>query len=43
MWPVHLKTACCSVEFGVASDPRYDVEGFGIIEAFALRAMFTER
>ena len=32
--PVHLETACCSVEFGRASGPRYDVERFGIIEAF---------
>jgi len=34
LWPVHLETACCSVEFGAASSPRYDVELFGIIEAF---------
>ena len=34
LWPVHLETACCSVEFGAASGPRYDVERFGIIEAF---------
>ena len=34
LWPVHLETACCSVEFGAASSPRYDVERFGIIEAF---------
>ncbi|MGD1835257.1 MAG: NADH-quinone oxidoreductase subunit B, partial [Nitrososphaeraceae archaeon] len=26
LWPVHLETACCSVEFGAASSPRYDVE-----------------
>ena len=32
--PVHIETACCSVEFGAASGPRYDVERFGIIEAF---------
>ncbi|MHB9160513.1 MAG: NADH-quinone oxidoreductase subunit B, partial [Nitrosotalea sp.] len=25
LWPVHLETACCSVEFGAASSPRYDV------------------
>jgi NADH-quinone oxidoreductase subunit B len=25
LWPVHLETACCSVEFGAASGPRYDV------------------
>ncbi|MBA3976939.1 MAG: NADH-quinone oxidoreductase subunit NuoB [Nitrosopumilus sp.] len=34
LWPVHLETACCSVEFGGSSDPRYDVERFGILEAF---------
>lgn len=34
LWPVHLETACCSVEFGAASSPKYDVERFGIIEAF---------
>jgi Ni,Fe-hydrogenase III small subunit len=34
LWPVHLETACCSVEFGAASGPKYDVERFGIIEAF---------
>lgn len=34
LWPVHLETACCSVEFGAASGSRYDVERFGIIEAF---------
>ena len=33
LWPVHIETACCSVEFGAASSPRYDVERFGIIEA----------
>ena len=30
LWPVHIETACCSVEFGAASSPRYDVERFGI-------------
>ena len=34
LWPVHIETACCSVEFGAASGPKYDVERFGIIEAF---------
>jgi NADH-quinone oxidoreductase subunit B len=24
LWPVHIETACCSVEFGAASSPRYD-------------------
>jgi NADH-quinone oxidoreductase subunit B len=34
LWPVHLETACCSVEFGAAQGTRYDVERFGILEAF---------
>lgn len=34
LWPVHLETACCSIEFGAASGPRYDLERFGILEAF---------
>ncbi len=34
LWPVHLETGCCSVEFGAASSPRYDVERFGMLEAF---------
>jgi len=34
LWPVHIETECCSVEFGAASGPRYDVERFGIIAAF---------
>jgi len=34
LWPVHLETSCCSVEFGAASSPRYDVERFGMLEAF---------
>ena len=34
LWPVHLETACCSVEFGGVSSPRYDAERFGILEAF---------
>lgn len=34
LWPVHIETACCSVEFGATSGPRWDVERFGIIEAF---------
>lgn len=29
-----METACCSVEFGAVSGPRYDSERFGIIEAF---------
>lgn len=34
LWPVHLETGCCSVELGAASSPRYDVERFGMLEAF---------
>lgn len=33
-WPVHVETACCSAEFGAAHGPRFDVERFGILEAF---------
>ena len=28
LWPVHLETACCSVEFGASSSPKYDVKRF---------------
>lgn len=34
LWPVHLETACCSVEVGAASGPRFDMERFGVLEAF---------
>jgi NADH-quinone oxidoreductase subunit B len=34
LWPVHLETACCSIEFGAVSGPRYDAERYGILEAF---------
>ncbi len=34
LWPVHLETACCSIEFGAASGPRHDIERFGMLEAF---------
>ena len=37
LWPVHIETACCSVEFGAASGPKYDVERFGIIAFGSLR------
>lgn len=33
LWPVHLTTACCSVEFGAVSSSRYDPERFGWIPA----------
>jgi NADH-quinone oxidoreductase subunit B len=34
LWPVHLETACCSVEWGAASGARWDLERFGVLEAF---------
>ncbi|MEM3953188.1 MAG: hypothetical protein QXP74_07265, partial [Nitrososphaerota archaeon] len=33
LWPAHLTTACCSVEFGAVSSSRYDPERFGWIPA----------
>ena len=39
LWPVHLETACCSVEVGAAAGSRFDIERFGALEAFgSLRA-----
>ena len=34
LWPVHLTTACCSVEFGAASGSRFDIDRFGVMQAF---------
>lgn len=34
LWPVHLETACCSVEVGAAAGSRFDFERFGALEAF---------
>ncbi len=34
LWPVHLETACCSVEVGAAAGSRFDMERFGVLEAF---------
>ena len=34
LWPVHLETACCSVEVGAAAGSRLDMERFGALEAF---------
>ncbi len=34
LWPVHLETACCSVELGAAAGARWDLERFGVLEAF---------
>jgi len=30
LFPVHIETACCSVEFGATAGPKYDVERFGV-------------
>ncbi len=34
LWPVHVETACCSIEFGAMHGPRFDPERFGLLEAF---------
>jgi NADH-quinone oxidoreductase subunit B len=34
LWPVHITTACCSVEVGAASGPRFDLERLGVLQAF---------
>jgi NADH:ubiquinone oxidoreductase subunit B-like Fe-S oxidoreductase len=34
LWPVHLETACCSVEVGAVAGSRFDAERFGVLEAF---------
>ena len=34
LWPVHLETACCSIEWGAVSGPRFDAERYGVLEAF---------
>lgn len=34
LWPVHIETACCSVEIGAVSGPKWDIERFGVLEAF---------
>jgi len=33
LWPVHLTTACCSVEFAASVSPRYDPERYGFLPA----------
>lgn len=30
-WPLHLGIMCCAIEMAATSDPRYDVERFGVI------------
>jgi NADH-quinone oxidoreductase subunit B len=39
LWPIHLETACCSVEYGTVEGPRYDIERFGVLEAFGSLTM----
>jgi len=34
LWPVHITTACCSAEFGAVSGPRFDIERYGVLQAF---------
>jgi len=34
LWPTHVETACCSVEIGASAGPRWDIERFGVLEAF---------
>ncbi|MCK5588387.1 MAG: NADH-quinone oxidoreductase subunit NuoB [Candidatus Lokiarchaeota archaeon] len=34
LWPVHLTTACCSVEFGAANCPRFDIGRMGVAAFF---------
>jgi NADH-quinone oxidoreductase subunit B len=34
LWPTHVETACCSVEIGASAGPRWDMERFGVLEAF---------
>jgi NADH-quinone oxidoreductase subunit B len=34
LWPVHLMTACCGAEVGAVTDPRFDIERFGVLQAF---------
>ena len=34
LWPVHLMTGCCSVEFGAANCPRFDIGRMGVLQAF---------
>ena len=34
LWPVHIETACCSLEIGATAGAKWDMERFGILEAF---------
>ncbi|MFW9984318.1 MAG: NADH-quinone oxidoreductase subunit B [Candidatus Odinarchaeota archaeon] len=37
LWPVHLTTACCSVEFGATMGSRFDAERLGVMPLGSLR------
>ena len=37
LWPVHLTTACCSVEFGATMGSRFDAERLGVLPLGSLR------
>ncbi|MFX1562034.1 MAG: NADH-quinone oxidoreductase subunit B, partial [Promethearchaeota archaeon] len=37
LWPVHLTTACCSVEFGATMGSRFDAERLGLMPLGSLR------
>ena len=37
LWPVHLTTACCSVEFGATMGSRFGAERLGVLPLGSLR------
>ncbi|MFX1510323.1 MAG: NADH-quinone oxidoreductase subunit B [Promethearchaeota archaeon] len=37
LWPVHLTTACCSVEFGATMGSGFDAERLGVLPLGSLR------
>ena len=37
LWPVHLVTSCCGVEFGHTFAPGYDAERFGALPLHTMR------
>jgi len=41
LWPPHLVTACCGVEFGHAFASIFDAERFGMLPMFSLRQSNT--
>jgi len=42
LWPVHLETACWSVEVGAAAGSRFDMEHFGVLEGFGSPVGLTD-